>query len=127
MINRLAHSLSLDTSVLRQLDHASLAFIILWLITMILFPIAYWIAGDAVIPPAITIAALAQSIAVFYPLSRAWGSKRAVMLFMLSPRSPGWRSLWAARRVFRLVITITRLCCNHSWGASPCSYPSPGS
>lgn len=82
MTNRFANSLSLDTGFLRQLDHASLAFIILWLITMILFPIAYWVAGDAVIPPAITIAALAQSIAVFYPLSRAWGSQRAVILFV---------------------------------------------
>jgi putative membrane protein len=80
MINRLTRSLNIDNKIGHMLDRTSLLLIAAWLVTMILFPIGYWVAGDSVIPPAITIAALIQSLAVFYPLNRAWGFRRAAVL-----------------------------------------------
>jgi putative membrane protein len=44
-----------------------------WLMAMIAFPIAYWTIGPEVIPVCITIAAIAQGVAVYVALSSRFG------------------------------------------------------
>jgi uncharacterized membrane protein len=47
--------------------------IAVWLAAMIAFPIAYWTIGPEVIPVCITIAAIAQGVAVYVALSSRFG------------------------------------------------------
>ncbi len=64
-------------------DSRAYTLIGVWLLTMILFPIAYWTIGESVIPVAITIAAIAQAIAVFYIVQTRWGITKTFRMLLI--------------------------------------------
>lgn len=66
-----------------QQDRAAYVFMGLWILTMIALPIARWIAGDEVIPTAVTIAAVMQASAVFAALLPQWGLRRTLTAFII--------------------------------------------
>ncbi len=65
------------------LDQRSFVLIGIWLLTMIAFPIAYWIWGSSVIPLGITLAAIVQSVAVVGCLAFALGTRKALRITLL--------------------------------------------
>jgi len=57
--------------------------VLVWLLVMIAFPIAYWIQGPGIIPSAITLAAVFQALAAFVALAFSWSMSRALRAFLI--------------------------------------------
>lgn len=77
---------SLAHSFLSRLDAPqrwSYSLVLVWLSSMIVFPIAYWVQGSAVIPSAITIAAVLQALVAFVALALNWNVGHAMRAFMI--------------------------------------------
>lgn len=64
-------------------DYASYALVLLWLLTMILLPIARWLWGDSILATGTNIAALFQASAVFVILQKQWGLTRIIQSFLI--------------------------------------------
>ncbi|MCS6834979.1 MAG: carotenoid biosynthesis protein [Anaerolineae bacterium] len=61
----------------------SYGLIVVWLLAMIAFPIAYWIEGPTIIPSAITLAAVLQALAAFTALVFNWRIRQALRAFTI--------------------------------------------
>lgn len=74
---------------LNHLSRPLLAFLIVWLLAMIMLPIARWIWGDAATPAALSIAVVAQVALVIAILRGGW-SLRRVVLTVAAVMALGW-------------------------------------
>lgn len=68
---------------LQPQDMRAYALIGIWLLVMIALPIAYWVGGESTIPTMITLAAIAQAIAVFYIVQTRWGVARTLRALLI--------------------------------------------
>ena len=57
--------------------------IALWALVMIALPIARWVAGDAIIPGWVTMAAIVQAVAVAVAVQAAWGWSKTLVTFAI--------------------------------------------